>query len=819
MEFLTWFYSKGIEYYLFSWKRSVNWVIHYFSLGLLLKTLFSPWKRLVEIDNSPGFNLQKWFERFTFNLVSVGVGAAVRFILFFVGLVFLAVIFLGGSLGLLFWLAMPFFGLPVYEKFKKQPKNFVEDLFFKLKTRKGNPLSVLLSNDAGSFTARHIGMQEVDLISGADTSNVDWDNLKGDKYEDIVNFLLNQNVWSKQYLNKYGTNYDDMRLASKWWDKKQTEKTKLGNDDYGRPGIGIELTFGYTPTLDKYSVDLSAPQSFASHLIGRSKIVSRMERVLTAGSSVLLVGPPGVGKKTVVLEFAQKAITGQLGKNMLFKRVLELDHNSLLSDVKDLNQKKVVLSSILNEASRAGNIILMIRDIHRLTNPAVEGYDFTDIFENRMEKRDLKIVAVSVDSEYERYVAPNMRLRKYLEKVEITPPSIEEAMQILLLAADRWETLSGYIITIPSLRNILEESDRYITDVPFPEKAIEFLDAVITYKSQKGGKVITTEDTNAVLSEKTGISLTKLTEDDLAKLGNIENLMHERLIGQNTAVNLIGKTLRAKTVGVIKEKRPLGSFLFLGPTGVGKTETAKVLAKVYYGSEDNILRFDMAEYSGSEGLERLIGSVSKNQPGVLTTAIKNRPASLLLLDEIEKASKDIANLFLTLLDEGVITDAFGKKVICRNLFVVGTSNAGAEFVRSLVENGKKGEELQKSVVNKILEEEIFSPEFINRFDGVVVYEPLSEEDLERIAAIMLNDLAINLQNKNIFLEPTAGVADKLARDGYEPTFGARPMRRIVNISIGDIISKAILERRIGEGDHIQLIPSEGKGEFTVKKID
>jgi len=478
-----------------------------------------------------------------------------------------------------------------------------------------------------------------------------------------------------------------------------------------------------------------------------------MERVLSGGSSVVLIGEPGVGKKTVVLEFAHRAAGGLLGPKMAFRRVLEFDYNFLLSEAIDLNLKKTRLAQVLAEAAAAGNTILMFRDLQRLTHPDVEGYDFTDVFEEYLEKRELKIIAVATPTDYERFIAPNMRLRKYLERVEVEPPTKEEAMQILIDASQRWEKLKDLVITVPSLRKIMDESDRYITEVPFPEKALELLDALVMYREQKGGKVITIDDSKAVLAEKTGIPFAKLGEREKKLLGKLEEVIHERLIDQNTAVELIAKALRARTVGVTAEKRPLGSFLFMGPTGVGKTETAKVLARVYYGSEESILRFDMAEYVGREGLGRLIGSVEKNLPGALTSAIKNKPASLLLLDELEKATPEIYNLFLTLLDEGQMTDAFGKKINCRHLFVIGTSNAGAEYVRKLVRRGAKPDELQKLVVEHVLQKTIFSPEFLNRFDGVVVYEPLRREDLVKIARLSSYLLPV-LQSKQHSTLPT-----------------------------------------------------------------
>lgn len=817
MEFLAWHYSSGIEYYLESIPRTLNWIINYFSPMLLLKTLFAPWKRLILVDTSAGFDFRKKFEVFTFNLISRSIGATVRFILFWVGIFLIVLTFLGSVIGFVFWLALPLFSYPVYLKYRRQPENYVSDLLYNIKAKKQNPLEVIFNSEAGQFVASHTGLTPDYFIQNAKVKEVDLEEFKPKNFTDIIEYLIKSNVWNKEVFSKADIESNDLILSSLWWDRKQLEENETGTKEYGRPGIALELTFGYTPNLNRYSADLSIPLPYSHRLIGRAKIVERMERILASGVSVMLTGAPGVGKKTVVLEFAKKAKSGALGREMAFKRVLEFDYNTFLSEATDLNQKKTELALILAEAAGAGNIILMIRDIQRLINPEVEGYDFTDVFEKHLERRVLKIIAVSTNNDYERFIAPNLRIRKYLERVEVDPPSKEEALEIILDAARRWENLTGLTIEVPALRHIIEESDRYITEVPFPEKALEFLDEVVSFVQQHNISKITVQEANLVLSERTGISFAKLTPEEKRKLEVIEDIIHQRLINQGSAISLIGKTLRAKTIGVVKEKRPLGSFLFLGPTGVGKTETAKVLARVYYGSEENMIRFDMQEYSGEEGLERLIGSVRKNLPGALTTAIKNKPASLVLLDEIEKASKEIYNLFLSLLDEGIITDAFGRKIICRNLFIIGTSNAGAEYVRQLVGKGIKGEELQREVINYCLEKEIFSPEFLNRFDGVVVYEPLRKEDLVKIANLMLMELAENLRMKNVYLSFGEDVIKKLAYDGFDPSFGARPMRRIVNLTLGDLISRAILRGEIKQGDKVQLVAGESKNEFKLEK--
>jgi ATP-dependent Clp protease ATP-binding subunit ClpC len=817
MGFLAWHYSEGFTYYLKRWIYSLRYIEHYFSLPVLVRTLFYPWKRLESEESGPGFSVSRYFENLTFNLISRFIGACVRIILILAGLFMIAFVFIGGALGIIVWAVIPLFGIPPYYRFQQRPSKLMRLLVSNLKGS-SDPLSTFFSSEPGKFLLSHLGVSEESLkaVSNFDKGML---NKTPSSFSDLLNLMIEKKVWSENDLRKERLIFEDFTECGKWWDSLKTQESGLGEDEeFGRPGIGVDLLFGYTPMLSQYSIDLSAKRSYSHRLIGRDDVVERMDRVLSQGPSLILTGQPGVGKKTVVLEFAQKSISGGLSQKMSYKRVLEVDYNILLSGTYDLNQKKAVLSQIFSESSAAGNIILLIKDIHRLTNPEVEGYDFTDVFEEYLEKKNLKIIVTSTPLEYERFIAPNMKLRKYFETVEVKPVDKKVAFEIMIEAAKNWEYSGKIVITIPAMRKILEESDKYITETPFPEKALELLDAVVTYRNQKGGGVVRSEDTEIVLAEKTGISFSAITSEEKERLINIEELIHKRLVGQETAVGLIGKSLRGRSVGSAKEERPIGSFLFLGPTGVGKTETAKVLARVYYGDESSILRFDMADYAGGEGFERLIGSVSKNIPGALTTAIKNKPASLLLLDEIEKATTSIKNLFLTLLDEGVITDAFGRKINGRHLFVIATTNAGAEFIRELVSKGVTGEQLQKETTEHVMKEGLFSPEFLNRFDGVVVYEPLNHENLVKIARLILEDLGKNLSRKDIYLEVRDDTAEKLAREGYDPAFGARPIRRIVDLHIADIIGKAILEDKIKAGDKISILPSDKKLEFYVEKV-
>lgn len=818
MQFLYWHYTDGITYYLNRWLYSLRYIEHYFSIPTLFKTLIYPWKRLESNESGPGFSFSRYFENITFNLISRLIGACVRLILIFAGLFLITFIFVGGGIGIIIWLIFPVLGINPYGRLLKRPDIYMKRLAEEV-SKNDDRYTPLFTSDAGKFLLSHLG-KSIDNFKNIThlNKNTQMHTHPGSFYE-MISALIKENVWKEEELRKEKLTLDDLSKCAKWWDSLRNAEAGLGeNDEFGRPGIGIDLLFGYTPVLSQYSIDLSIKRSYSHHLIGRDDIVERMDRILSSGSNIILTGQPGVGKKTVVLEFAQKSISGVLSKKMSYKRILEFDYNILLSGAYDLNEKKARMAQIFSEASMAGNIILLIKDVHRLTNPEVEGYDFTDIFEDFLDKRKLKIIVTSTPTEYERFISPNMRLRKYFETLDVKPVSKTVALEIIIEAAKKWEYQSNIIITLPAIRILLEESDRYITETPFPEKALELLDAVVTYRNQKGGDSVIIDDVNAVLAEKTGISFSAITEEEKERLVNIEAIIHERLVNQETAVNLIAKSLRGRTVGAVKEERPMGSFLFLGPTGVGKTETAKVLAKVYYGDESSIIRFDMADYAGNEGFERLIGSVNKNLPGALTTAIKNKPASLLLLDELEKATVDINNLFLSLLDEGIITDAFGKRINARNLFVIATTNAGAEYVREQVSEGVSGENLQKNVIDFVLKKGIFSPEMLNRFDGVVVYEPLSTTHLIKIAGLIMGDLARNLRKKDIILVLRDDTNEKLAREGYDPAFGARPIRRIVDIHIADIIGKAILEDKIKAGDRVSIFPTDKKLEFYIEKV-
>lgn len=815
MEFLSWHYTYALNFYLLRFRNALLSMSHQLSLGLLLPSLFAPWKRLVVVNTKKGFHPFADLEILSFNVISRLIGAVVRIMVFIFGSIALAMICLFGIIGFGLWVILPILSYSLYRVYKNQPAFVVKAL---VRGRSKLPARELWNSYPGIFLLRHLGTERA---QDAFPETLELTTRSPKLLEDLMKNILENNKVDESLLRKYQITVEDLILTAHWWDERRAAQTVLSPEpSFKRPGIGMSLLFGYTPTLDKYVTDMGGPREFTHHLIGRGDTVSRVVRVLTAGRGVMLTGVPGVGKKTVVYELARRAAEGQLGQNMSYKRILDFDYNALFASAShDINAKKTLFAEILKEAEMAGNVILVIRDIFRLTNSEVEGVDFTDVITQALEGKRLFIVSVMEKSDYTKYISRNNRLTKYFEEVSVYEMSKEDALPVLLSAARYSEKSRGIIAPVPVVEDILKGSAQYLTDIPFPEKSLELLDAVLLYHEEHSekGVPVTRDEVQAVLSERTGIALASLGEGQKKKLAHLEDSIHERLVNQTYPVSLLAKALRAKTSGVVTSARPIGSFLFLGPTGVGKTETAKVLAEIYFGSEDKIVRFDMSEFAGSEAIERLIGNAGKNIPGVLTTALKNNPACLLLLDEIEKAPSAVFNLFLSLLDEGRITDAFGRIISASHVFVIATSNAGSEYIREVVQKKLDKESLQKRVLDYVLEKRLFTPEFLNRFDGVVVYEPLNQTQLKEVAKRLLKRVSADMREKGIIVDFDESVYEKVVEEGYDPALGARPMRRMIELKLGDVLAQGVLASEIQEGDHIIMRSDGGSAGFVWSK--
>ncbi len=813
MGFIGWHYLNGWRWYWGAVVLKLRQIFHFFSFSILIRTLFKPWKRLTG-DYEGGFDVAKFFEKISFNIISSTIGLVVRIVLAGFCVLLAAAYLIISVVGFGLWWLIPVLGWKWYMNDKQRSGDLLKRLVVRIKSNPDNAGKYLVESEMGKFIVKKIEKDVLEILKRVGLEKEIVSQLEATSLEELINLFLIGKGEIKSEIQKLNMSEEELVLAAKWWDKKQKDKLVDQEKVLGKPGIGWNLLFGYTPTLDKYSEDLSLGDFFVGNLIGREEVIRRMERVVNSGKSILLVGEPGVGKMTVVYEFAERAINGGLGRDLAYKKLLLLDYQAAMAGTEDKDAKKTIFKKILREAEAAGNIVLVMKDLFRITNAEVEGDDYTDVLNWVLERGRVAIIAVSDKFGYEKFLAGDLRVSKNFEAVEVVVPTKEEALLILIEAAEELEKKNEVEITAGALKQVLDGSEKYITETPFPEKAVELLDMVVAEWSGTG-RVVGLEEVNKILSEKTGVSIKVLTEKDKDKLKNLEEVMSKKLVGQKAAIDLIAKSLRSRLAGGKSEDRPIGSFLFLGPTGVGKTQTAKVLANIYFGSEKNILRFDMAEYSGVEALEKLIGASSQNRPGLMTVAIRNKPASLLLLDEIEKSDRSVYNLFLTLLDEGYITDDLGKKVMGNHLFVVATSNAAAGYIREEVKNGIRGEELQKSVLNFIQKEGMFSPEFLNRFDGVVVFEPLEEKSLFLVAELMLEELKENLLKNNIKLGFNNEVVEKIVRDGYNLELGARPMRRVIELDLGDVIGRAVIDDKIKPGDEVIIGVEAVTNEFII----
>jgi len=375
------------------------------------------------------------------------------------------------------------------------------------------------------------------------------------------------------------------------------------------------------------------------------------------------------------------------------------------------------------------------------------------------------------------------------------------------------EKSANVFFLFKSIKEIIDLTDKYIQTAPFPKKAIDLLEEVVIYALRVARtRKIKPEVVEALISEKTEIPIGKVAEEEKEVLLNLEDLIHQSLIDQEEAVSEVANALRRARADFGQRKKSIGNFLFLGPTGVGKTETAKCLARIYFGSEKKIIRLDMSEYQTTESITRLIGTVT--EPGYFTTKVREDPFSLILLDEIEKAHPNVLNLFLQVLDEGNLTDGAGRSVDFKNTIIIATSNAGAELIRQAIKERKDLINYKEEFIDEILKKGIFKPEFLNRFDDIVLYKPLSKKDLEKIVELNLNDLRKGLLEKNIEFLILPELIQKIAELGFNPQFGAREIKRVIQDKVENNIARTILSDKIKAGDKITIDPAT----FEVKII-
>ena len=601
-------------------------------------------------------------------------------------------------------------------------------------------------------------------------------------------------------------------------------------------------SFNSTPTLNQYGSDLTkrATEGKLDPVIGRSTEIDRVIQILSrrTKNNPCLIGEPGVGKTAIAEGLAEKIVAGDVPETLKNKRVVSVDISSMVAGAKYRGDFEERIKKSLDEVRKAGDVILFIDEIHTIVGAgSAEGaVDAANILKPLLARGEIQVIGATTTNEYRKYIEKDAALERRFSPVTVEEPSEEDAIKILEGLRDKYEAHHNVKITDDAIKAAVDLSIRYVNDRYLPDKAIDLIDEAASkvkmqsytkpdsirkleeeqakWKDGNTKNVITLNKENIaeVIARWTGIPAYKITETESDKLRHLEENLHKRVIGQNEAVSAVAKAIRRGRVGLTDPNRPTGSFLFLGPTGVGKTELAKALAEAMFGNEDAMIRIDMSEFMESHSVAKLIGSppgyVGYDEGGQLTEKVRRKPYSVILFDEMEKAHPDVMNMLLQILEDGRLTDSQGRTVNFKNTIIIMTSNVGAKLItdknklgfanaKSAEDEKQEYENIKKEVLAELKKQ--FRPEFINRIDDIIVFHKLNNEDINKIMEIMLKQVQKRLELQNYKVEIDDSAKELIAKKGVDNNYGARPLRRSIQNMLEDKIAEAILDGIIKPG--------------------
>ena len=593
-----------------------------------------------------------------------------------------------------------------------------------------------------------------------------------------------------------------------------------------------------TPGLDKYSRDLTrlAKENAFDPVIGREKEITRVIQILSrrTKNNPCLIGDAGVGKTAIAEGIAQRMAKGEVPENLKNRRLCSLDLSLMIAGTKYRGDFEERIKTVIDEVIRSGNIILFIDEVHTIVGAgAAEGaIDASNILKPQLARGELQLIGATTTEEYRKFIRKESALDRRFQSVDVEEPDAKTAVRILEGLKDRYEKFHKITITESAIKAAVRLSVRYLPEKRLPDKAIDLIDEACSRKTIRNissrenfSHAVFAEDIAEVLSLATGISVGRITEDESKRLLNLEEELHKRVAGQEKAVSVVAKAIRRNRAGLRDPKRPIGIFLFTGPAGVGKTELSKALAEELFSDEKALIRFDMSEYSDKASVTKLIGSppgyIGYDDGGKLTEAVRRRPYSVLLFDEIEKADPSVYNLFLQLMDDGKLTDSHGVNVDFTNCVMIMTSNIGAEYIgkgRSLgfsfLDEAGKNDFNGKAVFGEM--KKVFRPEFINRIDETVVFERLDESAAKKIAKKYYGKLEKRLCEAGISADFSESAINNAVKNGFSPEKGARPLQRYIREAAEDPISEMLLSGTISLGDRITCEES-AEGKLLFKK--
>ncbi len=563
-----------------------------------------------------------------------------------------------------------------------------------------------------------------------------------------------------------------------------------------------------TPFLDQFSDDLTdyADTESIGFLVGHEQEYDRLIDVISRAGrpNALLVGDPGVGKDTIVKHLAYKITKDQVPPQLFDKRVVKLRITDLLTGAQQ-SEIQIRVNKIVNEIVAAGNVILFIPEIHNLLKMSDKiGLNAADIFLPSFNSSVFSVVATTFPREFRQMSESQGQFVEAFEKIDVPDISSAEAMKLLVYEALILEKQFKITINFNAIKQTVLLSSKYFKEKSILTSSAELLKESISNAKERGDKVLNGDDVIDVAQRKISIPLRQAGDSEALKLLNLENIIHEKFIDQEEAVKAVSRALREYRSGLSRKGGPIATFLFVGPTGVGKTELSKLLASIQFGSKDAMIRFDMSEYQDKQSIFKFIGSPDGSMSGNLTDAVMKKPYSIVLLDEFEKAHPDILNIFLQVFDDGRLSDNFGRVADFTNTIIIATSNAHSTFIKESIESGRSISQIGDDLKKKLTD--YFKPELINRFSGIIVFKNLSQENIVSIAKLSLKDLAKDLMDSHgIEMEFSEEAVKKLAVWGYDPVFGARPLRGVISDKIRSVLAEKILKNEIQKGDKLSVI--------------
>lgn len=655
---------------------------------------------------------------------------------------------------------------------------------------------LLLPRELVTQAIEHAAMQPAAILAAA-AQIADENNSARIEPGFITLALITGTPEIMQYLTSLKLNDKDVREVGNWL-YRELQAMRRPRPSFG--GIGRDWAFGFTPVLDRFGENLSL--SIAKYRIdfgarGDAPEVIAIENAFANRvNGIALIGPAGVGKSSAVHALAQKLIEGDGPSALAYHQVIGLSPSTILSNAQNRSDLERIMVMIANEVAHAGHVVLFLDDAALFTQEGAGAFNATKLLQQLIQNGSVPVIMAMSPSDFQRLKSAEPGLANLLTPIFLQEPTDAIGKRIVMDNVLRLEGRQKAVISYPALLEAYRLSGRYNQDEAYPGKAIKLLEQTV---GTVGSDFILPEAVQAAVEQTYGVKASTASPAEANTLLHLEDRIHEHMIDQVYAVKAVSGALRRSRAGIANPKRPIGSFLFLGPTGVGKTELAKAVATVYFNAESNLIRLDMSEYQQPDDVQRLLSANSG-----LIMNVRQTPFSVVLLDEIEKAHPNVLNLLLQLLDEGNLTDTEGRKVSFKDCIIIATSNAGATSIRERVASGSSLESFRDTFIDELISSNQFKPELLNRFDELVLFGPLDTQALLQVVALMIDDINRTLAPQDLTLQLTPAAMEQIVAKGYDARLGARPMRRALQQAVEDPISQKILQGQTKPGDTLLL---------------